>query len=176
MNFKKIITLFLISISIFLSYNNILFANETREERIARLYKDIPMDSRHINYLVNLSYNYNIDPDLVLSIIWCESNFNPLAKNKNSTASGYSQMIKSTALYCVKNIDSIKEYNHKIHAFDPYINLQLMIYYIDRCFYEANDNLDKALLMYRGCNDIAYFKKVKANMNRIKANKIRGDL
>lgn len=141
--------------------------------KIVSSYRHIPMEPNHIIFLVNLSYYYDIDPDLVLALIWCESNFNPLAKNRYSSASGYSQMIKSTALSCVKNIDNIKDYNHKIHAFDPYINLHLMIYYISNCVYSSNGDIDKVLLSYRGCKDSKYFRMVKERMNIIKSKKIK---
>ena len=38
----------------------------------------------------------NIDPDLFLRIAKCESNLNPQAKNKISTASGIFQFLNST--------------------------------------------------------------------------------
>jgi len=148
--------------------------NEKRENRIARIYKEVPMDSTHIMYVIDLAYEYDIDPDLILAIIWTESNFDPNAKNKTSSASGYSQMIKSTALNCVKSIGSIKDYDHKVHSMDPYINLRLMAYYINRCLYNSGGNIDKALISYRGCNSVNYNRLIKNRMNIIKNNKVKG--
>lgn len=162
---KKILLCFII-----LVYPTLVLANE-RIDKISQLYQCINMDAEHINYVINLAYQYGIDPDVVLAIIWTESNFNPLAKNKRSSASGYSQMIKSTAVSCANNIDTIKDYNHSVHAMDPYINLQLMIYYIDRCLYTSGGNLDRALTMYRGVSSPSYNKTVKDRVTFIKRNK-----
>ena len=171
----KKITILIFSLILVICTVTCCIASETekRENRIAKIYKEIPMNSTHIMYVIDLAYEYDIDPDLMFAIIWTESNFNPNAKNKSSSASGYSQMIKSTALSCVKNIDSIKEYDHKKHAMDPYINLQLMAYYINRCLRGSGGNIDKALISYRGCNSLNYNRLVKSRISIIKSNKVK---
>lgn len=138
---------------------------------ISQKYKHVPMNPIHIKTVVDLSYQYKVDPDLVLAIIEIESQYNHLAKNKTSSASGYSQMIKSTALSLAKELN-ITNYNHSIHSYDPNINLQLMVYYISKCINSSN-SLESALIKYRGCNDKAYFKKVLKTRNIIKALKER---
>lgn len=173
---KKIIIGIFILISIFycdISDGNILdkLIEFNRLVTIAQKYDHVPMNPIHIKIVVDLSYQYGIDPDLVLAIIEVESNYNYLAKNKNSSARGYSQMIKSTALSLIDELN-ISDYNHSIDSYDPNINLQLMIYYLYKCINSSN-TLESTLRKYRGCNDKAYFKKVLKIRNRIKTIKER---
>lgn len=141
---------------------------------ISQKYKHVPMNPIHIKIVVDLSYQYKVDPDLVLAIIEVESQYDYLAKNKTSSAKGYSQMIKSTALSLVKELN-ITDYNHSIHSYDPNINLQLMVYYISKCINSSN-SLESALRKYRGCNDKGYFRKVLKIRNKIKSLKGRRSL
>lgn len=156
--------------------NNKLINNSNDEKNrimcIARKYPHIPMDKRHLKALIDLSYMYDVDPDLVLAIIYVESNFNPNAKNKYSSASGYGQLIKSTAVSISKKITDIKNYNHQRDAFDPYINLHITIYYINNCLKCSGGNIIGALKLYRGINDKQYFNKVIQKRNSIKASKV----
>ena len=138
---------------------------------ISQKYNHVSMNPIHIKIVVDLSYQYEIDPDLVLAIIEVESHYDYKAKNKVSSARGYSQMIKSTASSLAKELN-ITNYNHAIHSYDPNINLQLMIYYLSKCINSSN-SLESALRKYRGCNDKTYFRKVLNTRNKIKASKER---
>jgi len=46
--------------------------------------------------ITRLAIANNVNPDTAVKIAQCESNFNPLAKNKNSSATGLYQFIDST--------------------------------------------------------------------------------
>ena len=48
------------------------------------------------DYIPEMAQKYGVDPDLMTRIIKVESGGNPLSKNKNSTASGCSQWIRSS--------------------------------------------------------------------------------
>ena len=142
-----------------------------RKEDIKDKYKHIPMDLDHICYLIQVCSDYSIDPDIILALIEVESKYDPNAKNKNSSAAGYGQLIASTAKSIAKEIDFIKSYNHKIDAYDPYINIHLMVHYFSKCIDNNNGNIYRALKSYRGCNDVPYFNKVMSIRKRIKENK-----
>ena len=156
--------------------------NMNEEERIIRSikvaskYSMINMDKDHLLTLIDLSYQYEIDPDLALAIIYAESGFNPNAKNKYSSATGYGQLIKSTACSIAKDIPEIDSYNHNEDAYNPYINLHITIHYINNCLNASGGNVKKALKMYRGVEDPPYFNKVLNFRNDIKKNKMRKGL
>ena len=162
-----------LSYDVKVDYENNEIARVNRLSKIEKLYSHIPMNPEHVYYLIEFSFQSGIDPDLILAIIWCESNFDPNAKNKASSATGYSQMIKSTAIYCNDKIDLVDNYNHKVHAKNPYINITLMISYIKDLMERYNWNADKVLISYRGRNDVNYVRLVKKRMIFIKSNKYK---
>lgn len=142
-----------------------------RSIQIASKYHMIDMNKDHLLTLIDLSYQYEIDPDLVLAIIYTESRFDPNAKNKKSSATGYGQLIESTACSVAKQIPEIKEYEHKKDAYNPYINLHITIKYIDNCLNASGGDVKKALRRYRGVEDDKYFNKVLSFRNDIKKSK-----
>lgn len=146
---------------------------EYREQKIIQTYNHIPMKDDHIVYLVNLCYIYGVDPDLILAIIWTESHFNPLAKNKSSSARGYGQFIKSTGNSIANQIPEIQNYKHHIHAHDPYISIHMTIYYFNKLLNNNGGNVNKALKCYRGRNDNKYFKLIAQRREHIKRKKSR---
>lgn len=74
-----------------------------------------------------MATKYNVDGELMKRIIKAESGGNPNAKNKNSTASGCSQFIKSTWEGTLRQMG--KEY---ISPFDPKTNVEAMAFKISR--------------------------------------------
>ena len=59
--------------------------------------KTSPADEPDINSLIyTTAVKYHIKPELLRKIAKCESNFNPVAQNPRSTASGIFQFINST--------------------------------------------------------------------------------
>lgn len=73
--------------------------------------------------IVEYSKQYGIAPDLPLNIARCESGFNHLAKNKNSTASGVFQYLSSTW----KSTDEGKA---GLSVFDADANVRAAVKYI----------------------------------------------
>ena len=69
----------------------------------------------------------NINPDLFLKIAKCESGLNPNAKNKNSSASGLFQFLKST---WNKTITELKQPNWDI--FNPVHNAEAAAYLMSK--------------------------------------------
>lgn len=144
------------------------FENAQRELILAELYPTVNMHKSHLRALIDLCYQYEIDPDFALAIIYVESKYDPMAKNKRSSATGYGQLIQSTATAIANMIPEIKSYNHSKDAYDPYINLHITVFYINRCIHASGGNLLNALKQYRGVNDQPYFKKVFAIRNELK--------
>ena len=79
------------------------------------------------DYVDEMATKYNVDGDLMRRIIKAESGGNPNAKNKNSTASGCSQFIKSTWEETLRQMG--REY---ISPFDARTNVEAMAFKISR--------------------------------------------
>ncbi len=79
------------------------------------------------DYVDEMATKYNVDGDLMRRIIKAESGGNPNAKNKNSTASGCAQFIKSTWEETLKQMG--REY---ISPFDARTNVEAMAFKISR--------------------------------------------
>ena len=95
-------------------------AREVKKEQIA--YSESCYD-----YVDEMATKYNVDGDLMRRIIKAESGGNPNAKNKNSTASGCSQFIKSTWEGTLRQMG--REY---VSPFDPRTNVEAMAFKISR--------------------------------------------
>jgi soluble lytic murein transglycosylase-like protein len=74
-----------------------------------------------------MASKYKVDSDLMRRIIKAESGGNPNAKNRNSTASGCSQFIKSTWESTLRQMG--REY---ISPFDAKLNVEAMAFKISR--------------------------------------------
>ena len=79
------------------------------------------------DYVDEMATKYNVDSEVMRRIIKAESGGNPNAKNKNSTASGCSQFIKSTWEGTLRQMG--REY---ISPFDPRTNVEAMAFKISR--------------------------------------------
>lgn len=142
-----------------------------RMHRISKKYPTVTMHPDHLVTLIDLAYEYQVDPDFALGVIYAESNFKPTAKNPKSSASGYGQLIKSTAESAAKKL-GIENYVHHRDAFVPEINLRITVYYLSYCL-ESSGNISGAIRMYRGVSDTGYQKKVLSKMDEIKKRKIK---
>jgi soluble lytic murein transglycosylase-like protein len=79
------------------------------------------------DYVDEMATKYNVDGEVMRRIIKAESGGNPNAKNKNSTASGCSQFIKSTWEGTLRQMG--REY---VSPFDPRTNVEAMAFKISR--------------------------------------------
>ena len=79
------------------------------------------------DYVDEMASKYKVDGEVMRRIIKAESGGNPNAKNKNSTASGCSQFIKSTWEGTLKQMG--REY---ISPFDARTNVEVMAFKISR--------------------------------------------
>lgn len=69
---------------------------QVKKQDLSNYYNNIPEQGSCFDYIDKYSTLYGVDSDLLTRIIRAESGGNPLAKNKNSTASGCGQFIQST--------------------------------------------------------------------------------
>lgn len=70
---------------------------QIKKQDLSNFSNNIPTNQGScFDYIDRYSTLYGVDSDLLARIIRAESGGNPLAKNKNSTASGCGQFIKST--------------------------------------------------------------------------------
>lgn len=86
------------------------------------IYRNIAFPKRYKSIVEQACSLYNVDPNLIYSIIKQESNFNPRAVS-NSGAKGLMQIMDKTADEVVKNIKSIDNNNYNI--FDPTTNIYI---------------------------------------------------
>ena len=102
---------------------------------------------------VQIAKQYDIDVELMLAIIYAESNFNPVAVSKNG-AGGLMQMMPETArelgLTVPKYQDKRKPERdpHIDERFDPHKNLHAGLTYFKRLLEKYNGNLTLALGAY----------------------------
>lgn len=86
---------FIVLVIILISLIYLLFSLE----KVSASTEDVKME------IIKQSILYKIDPKISLRIAKCESNFNELAKNKNSSAKGVYQFIDRTWKgYCNGNV------------------------------------------------------------------------
>ena len=79
------------------------------------------------DYVDEMASKYKVDGEVMRKIIMAESGGNPNAKNKNSTASGCSQFIKSTWEGTLRQMG--REY---VSPFDAKTNVEAMAFKISR--------------------------------------------
>jgi hypothetical protein len=88
---------------------------------------NIPAQGSCFDYVPEMSSKYGVDADLMARIIKAESGGNPLAKNKNSTASGCGQFIRSTWAGTLRQMG--REW---VTPFDAKTNVEAMAFKISR--------------------------------------------
>jgi hypothetical protein len=86
-------------------------------------------------YLDILCDNYKVPTALMLAIFKVESSFNSQATNSTSTATGYGQLLNTTAKATYEKILSRGKYDisrHRILAKDKKLNMDMSVAYISR--------------------------------------------
>ena len=114
-----------------------LFSIIKLENRIQTLEQRDPMviEARHIPYvpirdiklLFDLCLKYDVDPALVSRIVWCESRWDYLAENPDSTAKGLFQFIDGTWQETLKRMN--EPYDHQLNK---KLNLEAGIFLISQ--------------------------------------------
>lgn len=107
------------------------------------------------------------DQDLILSWIMTESGGKEDARNSESTAKGYGQFLDGTSKFVYTSLLNRDDWNPNV-ALDGYINLEMMITYIDY-LYEVNDgDLYEIMKDYRGKRDITnYIAKIDSYLANV---------
>lgn len=119
---------------------------------------------------------HNIDPVLVVSLIYVESSFNRKALS-NKNAKGLMQLLPDTAEYIKRK--SRKDVDDAKNLFDVETNIKLGIAYLDYLITKTNGNVEYALIAYNmGPSNLnkalkrnklpkTYSNKVLAEYNRL---------
>lgn len=99
--------------------------------------------------------------DLILAWIMTESTGQEKAKNPNSTAKGYGQIINGTSKFIHQTLlDSDTDWHPDI-ALDGDANLEMMVAYIDYLYEENDGDLYEIIKDYSGSSNItAYVKRM----------------
>ncbi|MBF0362725.1 MAG: transglycosylase SLT domain-containing protein [Oligoflexia bacterium] len=79
---------------------------------------------RIISHAIKMSLKYNVDPVWVISIMWVESNYNSKAKSKVG-ARGPMQLMPSTGLFLLSNINKLNRINHANKKSNDFISDKL---------------------------------------------------
>jgi hypothetical protein len=88
---------------------------------------NIPAQGSCFDYVPEMAAKYGVDADLMTRIIKAESGGNPLAKNKNSTASGCGQFIRGTWAGTLRQMGI-----EWVTPFDAKTNVEAMAFKISR--------------------------------------------
>ncbi len=103
------------------------FSNVINDENIAKL-------------IIKYTKLYNVDTSLFVAVIKVESDFNPLAQNKNKNGSIDRGL-------CQLNNNTFKELTHE-DFFNPEKNIKNGALFLKWCLNKSNKNLVKALAFY----------------------------
>lgn len=99
------------------------------------------------------------DIDLLLAIVMTESKGIEKAQNNNSSASGYGQLLNSTARHIYVDLMGNENYDSSI-ALNGTTNLIMMSKYIDELYNSNGKDLLRAINSYRGIHDSGYINSI----------------
>ena len=125
------------------------------------------LDYDQLRYLEDIIQESSIpEPDLVLAFVMTESHADHMAINPTSNARGYGQFLNSTARSLwVKQLGNNEDDWEPELAFDPYLNLQLMVKYIDY-LYRRRGSIEGIIEGYTGGHSPGYFACIDAYLRR----------
>ena len=107
------------------------------------------------------------DQDLILSWIMTESGGKEDARNSESTAKGYGQFLDGTSKFVYTSLLDRDGWTPSV-ALDGYINLEMMITYIDYLYEVNNGDLYEIMKDYRGKRDItSYVAKIDSYLANV---------
>ena len=120
-----------------------------KEEMKIRKYEAIPLNQDLKKFIVDVSEEYGVDPDVMFAIYYKETRFHTNLDNSQSTARGLGQILAGTAEWCYKQIyGSNAIYNHS-YAYDPYLNVRMTTYYI-KYLLGISGSYERAIQHYYG--------------------------
>jgi len=102
---------------------------------------------RYEQNIYKYSSQYDLDPHLVMAVIWVESKFEPKARSMKD-ARGLMQIIPSTGQWIAKEIN-IEAYNDEF-LYDPDINIRMGCWYLSYLLEFFEGDIDLTLAAYNG--------------------------
>lgn len=132
-------------------------------------------DKERLVYLADLCEVYDVPLELMLSIICAESSFSSTEINKVSSASGYCQIIQSTAEWVYENLLKRGDYDVKNHrtimTTDWKLNLELGCRLVQWLYEQNNESWTATVCKYYGSysqtDNLRYLNKVNEKMNEL---------
>ena len=99
--------------------------------------------------------------DLVLAIAMSESEGRSDAYNKESGATGYGQLLGSTAKFVYTKLEDHETYTHDV-SLDGEANLKMVADYISYLYSYHHNSLPAAIDSYRGLHSTGYINKINS--------------
>lgn len=98
--------------------------------------------------VLELSEDYQVDPFWVLSVMWTESHFNPIAKS-NKGALGLMQLMPETATHLAKELyQSSYGKRSRNLIYNPYVNIEMGVYYLRQLLVQFSGDYMRATVAY----------------------------
>lgn len=121
---------------------------------------------RIIGYIKEICSEYpNVEPELIQSIVYHESRYNPKAVDKTGSCIGLMQISKRW------HTDRAKKLTGSDDLFDPYVNLKTGIDYLnDLITKHGTSNIDLVIMIYNGSGDAAYSRHNSGNLTTYAKN------
>lgn len=114
--------------------------NFINDEIKLKFFTDVINDEEIAKLIIKYTKLYNVDTSLFVSIIKVESDFNPLAENKNKNGTIDRGL-------CQLNNNTFKELDHE-DFFNPEKNIKNGVSFLKWCLNNSNKNIVKALAFY----------------------------
>jgi len=97
--------------------------------------------------IMKYSGKYQVDPHLVMAIIWTESRYNERATSSRG-ACGLMQIMPHTGKWAAESI-GLESYTDE-SLYDPQINIQIGCWYLSSLFKQFGNDLNLVLAAYNG--------------------------
>ncbi|OOB80002.1 MAG: lytic transglycosylase [Epulopiscium sp. Nele67-Bin001] len=104
-------------------------------------------------YIFELADEYDLEPTLIYAIIQTETHFDYMAVSR-SNAKGLMQIMDMTGEWGADELD-IDDFTPEM-LFNPYVNIRIGTWYIDKLISQYDANVDMALMAYNaGSGNVA---------------------
>jgi soluble lytic murein transglycosylase-like protein len=161
-----IIVVLLIVLAVLLPKSRLAVAQEDPPSKVAqaaaaKYNKDVKEVDRYVDIVVDAANARGIDPKIMLAIIATESNFNPKAKNPESSASGLTQVLANLHRKLINKYGG--------DPFDPHTSINAGTHILHSNLVATRGDMKTAITRYGGCETGEYYQKVMYNYRWIKA-------